>query len=105
MKLHLYWIDSRWKAEQRTANNYNLIVDMENKTYKVFINAKQLLSILANKYFNEEPDGREGLLLFAKDYKDWLQMPCKSIVISKMRLIVQNITSSEFLQALRLSGH
>ena len=38
MKLHLYWIDSRWKAEQRTANNYNLLVDMENKTYKVFIN-------------------------------------------------------------------
>ena len=38
MKLHLYWIDSRWKAERRTANNYNLIVDMENKIYKVFIN-------------------------------------------------------------------
>lgn len=32
--------------------------------------AKQLLAILANKYFNDEPDGREGLLLFAKDYKD-----------------------------------
>lgn len=38
MQLHLYWIDSRWKVERRTANNYNLIVDMENKTYKVFIN-------------------------------------------------------------------
>lgn len=38
MTLHLYWIDSRWKAERRTANNYNLIVDMENKTYKVFFN-------------------------------------------------------------------
>ena len=32
--------------------------------------AKQLLAILANKYFNDEPDGRDELLLFAKDYKD-----------------------------------
>ena len=31
MKLHLYWIDSKWKAERRTANNYNLIVDIEVK--------------------------------------------------------------------------
>ncbi len=38
MWLHLYWKDSRWQEERRTANNYNLIVDMENKTYKVFIN-------------------------------------------------------------------
>lgn len=38
MKLHLFWIDSRWKAEGRTANNYNLLVDMENKTYKIFVN-------------------------------------------------------------------
>lgn len=38
MELHLYWIDSKWKVEQRTANNYNLLVDVENKTYKIFVN-------------------------------------------------------------------
>jgi hypothetical protein len=37
MKFHLFWIDKNWK-NGRTANNYNLIVDMENKTYKVFVN-------------------------------------------------------------------
>lgn len=37
MKLHLFWIDKRWQ-ERGYANNYNLIVDMENKTYKVFVN-------------------------------------------------------------------
>lgn len=37
MKLHLYYLDRRWEAERRTANNYNLLVDMENKTYKIFI--------------------------------------------------------------------
>lgn len=37
MKIHLFWIDKNWK-NGRTANNYNLIVDMENKTYKVFVN-------------------------------------------------------------------
>ena len=38
MKLHLFWIDNNWKRDNRTANNYNLIVDMENKTYKQFVN-------------------------------------------------------------------
>ncbi len=38
MKLHLFWIDKNWKKTGNTANNYNLIVDMENKIYKVFIN-------------------------------------------------------------------
>lgn len=32
--------------------------------------AYQLLSILANKYFYGEPDGRDGRLIFANDYKD-----------------------------------
>ena len=39
MKLHLFWLDNRWKKSGGTANNYNLLVDMENKTYKIFINA------------------------------------------------------------------
>lgn len=38
MKIHLFWIDNKWKKAGDTANNYNLIVDMENKIYKVFIN-------------------------------------------------------------------
>lgn len=36
MKIHLFWIDKNWKRNG-VANNYNLIVDMGNKTYKVFI--------------------------------------------------------------------
>ena len=38
MRLHLFWIDKRWR-ERGYANNYNLVVDMENKTYKVYVNA------------------------------------------------------------------
>lgn len=38
MKLHLFWLDKRWK-EKSCADNYNLIVDMENKTYKIYTNA------------------------------------------------------------------
>lgn len=38
MRLYLFWIDNKWKRNGGTAANYNLIVDMENKTYKVFIN-------------------------------------------------------------------
>lgn len=38
MKLHLFWIDNKWKKSGGTANNYNLIVDMKTKTYKVFAN-------------------------------------------------------------------
>ena len=32
--------------------------------------ANQLLSILANKYFDDEPNGKDSMLLFAKDYRD-----------------------------------
>ncbi len=32
--------------------------------------ALQLLSILANKYFYGEPDGRDSKLIFANNYKD-----------------------------------
>ena len=54
-------------------NLSNINIDILDRVLAVRLKhdtAKQLLSILANKYFNEEPDGREGLLLFAKDYKD-----------------------------------
>ena len=39
MRLHLFWLDKNWKKRGDCANNYNLIVDMENKTYKVYTNA------------------------------------------------------------------
>lgn len=32
--------------------------------------AHQLLSILANKYFYDEPDERDNKLIFANNYKD-----------------------------------
>lgn len=37
MKIHLFWIDKNWN-KNGVANNYNLIIDMENKTYKTFVN-------------------------------------------------------------------
>jgi hypothetical protein len=37
VKIHLFWIDKRWK-EKGCADNYNLIVYMEDKTYKVYTN-------------------------------------------------------------------
>ena len=37
MRLHLFWLDKNWQ-ERGYANNYNLIVDMENKMYKVYTN-------------------------------------------------------------------
>ena len=38
MRLHLFWLDKNWK-KRGCANNYNLVIDMENKTYKVYTNA------------------------------------------------------------------
>ena len=38
MKIHLFWLDNNYKKTGRTANNYNLIVDMRNKTYQQFVN-------------------------------------------------------------------
>lgn len=38
MKLHLYWLDNNWKNRRDCAKHYNLIVNMEEKTYKVFVN-------------------------------------------------------------------
>ena len=39
MRFHLFWLEKNWKKRGDCANNYNLIVDMENKTYKVYTNA------------------------------------------------------------------
>lgn len=39
MKLHLFYLDKGWKKRGDCAKNYNLIVNMENKTYKVYTNA------------------------------------------------------------------
>lgn len=39
MRLHLFWLDKNWQRRGSCANNYNLIVDIENKTYKVYTNA------------------------------------------------------------------
>ena len=38
MRLHLFWLDKKWK-EKGCADNYNLVVDMENRTYKFYINS------------------------------------------------------------------
>lgn len=38
MKLHLFWIDKNW-AKRGYANNYNLIVDIKKKIYKVYTNS------------------------------------------------------------------
>lgn len=37
MRIHLFWIDNNWRKTGGTANNYNLIIDMENKIYKQFV--------------------------------------------------------------------
>lgn len=40
MKLHFYWIDAHWRQYGKgCAENYNLIVDMEEKTYTRYINS------------------------------------------------------------------
>lgn len=37
MRLHLYWLDKNWQS-RGYANNFNLIIDMDKKTYKVYTN-------------------------------------------------------------------
>lgn len=37
MKIHLFWIDRNWETKGY-ANNYNLVVDFEKKTYLVYQN-------------------------------------------------------------------
>ena len=38
MKIHLYWLEKNWQSKG-CANNYNLIADMENKTYYIYTNS------------------------------------------------------------------
>ena len=38
MRIHLFWLDKKWKENGCCADNYNLIVDMESRTYKFYIN-------------------------------------------------------------------
>lgn len=52
-------------------NNINLeILDRISDIQHRHGTAHQLLSILANKYFYGEPDGRDNKLIFANNYKD-----------------------------------
>ena len=37
MKIHLYWLDKVWQS-RGYAKNYNLIVYIDNKAYKVYTN-------------------------------------------------------------------
>lgn len=37
MKIHLYWLDKRWRGRGGCARNYNLLVDLEHKTYMIYI--------------------------------------------------------------------
>lgn len=40
MRIHLYYLDKGWKNQKKDcAENYNLIIDMQDKTYKVYIDA------------------------------------------------------------------
>lgn len=39
MELHLYYLDKGWKkSEKGCADNFNLVVDMENKKFHTFTN-------------------------------------------------------------------
>ena len=37
MELHLYYLDKRWTKRGDCAHNYNLVVDLDNKTYKIYV--------------------------------------------------------------------
>lgn len=37
MKLHLFWLDKNW-IQRGYAKNFNLLVDFEHKTFKVYEN-------------------------------------------------------------------
>lgn len=32
-ELHLYWLDKTWERKRSAANNYNLVVNYETKTF------------------------------------------------------------------------
>ncbi len=58
----------------------------------------RLLSILANKYFNNEPSSREDMLLFAKDYNDMSELITAVLdynntvkdILSELEKLIQN---------------
>lgn len=37
MELHLYYLDRKWTKRRDCAHNYNLVVDLDNKTYKIYV--------------------------------------------------------------------
>lgn len=37
MELHLYYLDRKWTKRGDCAHNYNLVVDLDNKTYKIYV--------------------------------------------------------------------
>lgn len=37
MELHLYYLDRKWTKRGDCAHNYNLVVDLDNKTYKRYV--------------------------------------------------------------------
>ena len=37
MRLHLYYRDKGWENRGACANNYNLLVNMESKEYKIYV--------------------------------------------------------------------
>lgn len=37
-RLHLYWLDKSWPRNKDCADNYNLIVDFEGKTFYTYTN-------------------------------------------------------------------
>ena len=37
MRLHLYYRDKGWENRGACAHNYNLVVDLGNKTYKIYV--------------------------------------------------------------------
>lgn len=39
MELHLYYLDRKWTKRGDCAHNYNLVVDLDNKTYKIYVNS------------------------------------------------------------------
>lgn len=38
MRLHFYWIETNWHR-RGYAKNYNLVVDLEKKTYRTYVNS------------------------------------------------------------------
>ena len=37
MELHLYYLDRKWTKRRDCGHHYNLVVDLDNKTYKIYV--------------------------------------------------------------------